>query len=99
MRRQTLNGIQGTLGVVGLEVTDQLADDEGQLDLKVHVNALGAQAGALAREDNGGGRLEEEEGLLGLGVVELGNVVPARGLVPGSLQTRFIMRNRRATHA
>lgn len=38
-------------------------------------DALGAQARTLAGQKHGGGRLEEEEGLLGLRVLELADVV------------------------
>jgi hypothetical protein len=70
-----LNRAQGALGVVGPEVAHQLADDQSQLDLIVQVDALGPLAGALTGKDDGGRWLEEEEGLLGLHVVELGNVI------------------------
>ena len=38
-------------------------------------HALGAEDGALAWFEDGGGRLEEEEGFLGAGVVQLFYVV------------------------
>lgn len=72
----TLDSLQSSLGIVSLEIPDRLADDEGKLDLIVHVNALGSQHRALARKDNGRRGLEEEKGLLGLGVVQLSNVLP-----------------------
>jgi hypothetical protein len=53
----TLNGFQGTLSIRGLEISSQLANDKGQLNLVVHINALGPQNGAFIREDNGGGWL------------------------------------------
>lgn len=70
----TLNGVQGTLCIRGLEISSQLANYKSQLNLVVHVNALGPQNGAFIREDNGGGWLKKEEGLLGLGAVKLSNV-------------------------
>jgi hypothetical protein len=70
----TLNGVQSTLGIRSLEISSQLANDKSQLNLVVHVNALGPQNGALIREDNGGGWLKKEEGLLWLGAVKLSDV-------------------------
>jgi hypothetical protein len=42
-----------------------LAHDESELDFVVEVNAARSDDGPLAGEEDGGGGLEEEEGLLG----------------------------------
>ena len=76
----TLNGIQSALLVRGVQVLDLLAHDEGELDLIVKVDALGPDDRAFPRWQNGAGRLEEEEGLLGPGVVQFGDVVPGGGV-------------------
>lgn len=73
--RRTLNGVDGALVVISLEILDLLAEDESKLDLIVHVDALGSQHWATSRKEDRGGGLEEEEGLLGAGVVELLDVI------------------------
>lgn len=71
----TLDGVEGALGVVGLQVAHDLAHDQGQLNLKVHVDTLGTDARSIAGSQHRRRRLEEEEGLLGLGIGQLRNVV------------------------
>ena len=73
----TLDGVQGGLFVVRLEVAQLLADDKGQLDLKVEIDALGPDDGTGPRGHNGGGGLQKEEGLLGPRAVQLRDVITA----------------------
>jgi len=73
--RRTLNGGQSASLVASIEVADLLADDQGQLDLVMKVDALGLDNGTIAGQENGGWRLEEEEGLLGPLVVQLSYMV------------------------
>jgi hypothetical protein len=75
---RTLDSVHSTLSIRSLEISSQLADDKSQLNLVVHLNALGSQDSTLTGEHDGRGGLEEEEGLLGLGAVELSNMFPAR---------------------
>lgn len=72
----TLNCVQGTLLVLRVQVPHRLAHHQSQFHLIVQVRALGPQDGTAIRKENRGGGLEEEKGLLGLGVVQLGDVVP-----------------------
>lgn len=44
----TVNGIESTLLVVRLQVTNVLADDQGKLDLIVQIDTLGTDTGAGA---------------------------------------------------
>lgn len=74
---RTFNGVHGSFGVFRVKIAHCLAHDEAELDFVVHVHTTGAEHGTLAREEDGGRRLQEEEGLLGTGAVELGNVVAA----------------------
>jgi len=62
-------------GVVLVDVAQRLADHDSELDFVVQVDAAGAEDGAFVGEEDGGGGLEEEEGLLGALVVELFDVV------------------------
>lgn len=71
----TVDSIQCTLLILGIEITHGLAHHQAQFHLVVHADALGAEDGTATGEEDGGGRLEEEKGLLGLGVVELGDVI------------------------
>lgn len=61
--------------VVRIQVRERLAHDQSEFDFEVHVHTLGPQDGALGGKQDGAGRLEEEEGLLGPLVVEFGDVV------------------------
>jgi hypothetical protein len=63
------------LGVILVNVAQGLADYDSELDFVVQVHAARAQDGALGGEQDGGGGLEEEEGLFGALVVELLDVV------------------------
>jgi hypothetical protein len=63
------------LGVVLVDVAERLADHDAELDFVVEVHAAGAEDGAFGGEQDGGGGLEEEEGLFGPLVVELFDVV------------------------
>lgn len=74
-KNRTLDGVQSTLEIIRLQVAHKLANDQRQLNLKVHVHTLGAHAGPLAREQHRRRRLEEEKGLLGLGIGQLRNVI------------------------
>lgn len=58
-----------------VEIAESLANDQAQFHFVVQADALGAQHGTAAGEEDRGGGLEEEERLLGLGVVQLGNVI------------------------
>lgn len=70
-----LDAGQPALGVVLVDVAERLADHDAELDFVVEVDAAGAEDGALVGKEDGGGGLEEEEGLLGALVVELLDVV------------------------
>ena len=72
------NGVQGTFFVVGGQIPDLAAHDQGELDFIVEVDASGAEDGTPARLEDRGGRFEEEEGFLGADVVELFYVVAFR---------------------
>lgn len=74
--RLTVNGIKGALLVGRVEVHKLLAHYDGQLDLIVQVHTLGPDAGPLAGLQQGGGRLEEEEGLFWPRAVQLLDMVP-----------------------
>lgn len=74
----TLNGIKGRLLIGSVEVPDPLAQDQCELDLIVKVDTTGPDDGTLAGKQDGGGGLLEEEGLLGPGAVQLGDMVPGK---------------------
>ena len=76
LKTLTLNRIQGPLFVLRVQVPHRLAHHQPEFHLIVQVRALGPQDGAGARKKNRGGGLKEEEGLFGLGVVQLGDMVP-----------------------
>lgn len=76
-----MDRIQCALAVLWVKVPHRLAHHEGEFDFIVQLGTLRAQDGTLAGEENGGRGLEEEEGLLGLGVIELGNVIAGDGNV------------------
>lgn len=75
-RRLTLNRSKRASLVISLEVLDLLAHDQGQLNLEMEVDALGLNDWAIARQEDGRWRLEEEEGLFGPLVVQLRHMVP-----------------------
>lgn len=75
---QTVDGVQGGLLVARVQIPKGLAHHQTEFHLIVQVGAAGAQHGAFAGTEDGGGRLEEEEGLLRFSVVQLGDVVAAR---------------------
>ncbi len=75
-RSLALNGVESSLLIVGIKVLELLADDQGELNLIVKVNATGVNHRTLAREQDGARRLQEEEGLLRSGAVQLRDVVP-----------------------
>lgn len=58
-----------------VEIAHGLAHHQAQFHLVVHADALGAENGTAAGDEDGGGRLEEEKGLLRLGVFQLGDVI------------------------
>jgi hypothetical protein len=97
--KRTVDRGQGALEVLRVRVANLLADDGGKLNLVVHVNALGTQHGPIAGEEDGRGRLEEEEGLLGLGAVELLDVVAAPMSAEMPLKTQLRRRASSQTHA
>ncbi len=74
-RGLTLDSIQRRLLILHIQVLHPLAQNQGQLDLIVQVDASRPDDRALAGEQNGRSRLLEKEGLLGAGAVQLGNVV------------------------
>lgn len=84
--RLTVDSIQCTLLVLRIEITHGLAYHQAQFHLVVHADALGAENGTATGDEDGGGRLEEEEGLLGLGVVELGDVIAIKSRLRVSMQ-------------
>lgn len=71
----TLNGVEGAFLIARLEVPELLADDEGQLNLVVKIHALGPDDRTGARQQDGRGGLQEEEGLLGPRAVQLCDMV------------------------
>lgn len=50
----TLNGLKCRLLVFGVKITKGLANHETQFDFIVKTDALGAENGALAGEEDGG---------------------------------------------
>lgn len=76
MEELTVNGIECALLIGCIQVRDPLAHDEGKLDLIVQVHTLGCDNRALARLQESGGWLKEEEGLLRPRAVQLLDVVP-----------------------
>ena len=71
----TLNGIKCGLLVLWVQIANGLAHHETQFNLIVQRDTLGAEDRASAGGKDGGGRLEEEEWLLGSRGVQLGNVI------------------------
>lgn len=61
----TLDSIHRPLRILRMQIPHSLAHHKPQLDLIVHVYALGTQHGASTWKQDGGWGLEEEEGLLG----------------------------------
>lgn len=53
----------------------------------MQTDALGAENGAAVGEEDGGSGLQEEEGLLGGGIVQLGNVIAVKWYVSAGIQT------------
>lgn len=76
MHPLTLNRIQRPLLILRMQIPHHRPNNKSQLNLKVHIHALGLQTRPIARQDNGRGRLEEEKRLLWLCVFQLRNVVP-----------------------
>lgn len=74
---RTVDGVQSGLLILRIQVPKRLAHHQTQFYLVVQRGAAGAQDGALVGTEDGGRRLQEEEGLLGLGVVQFGDVVAA----------------------
>lgn len=52
--RLTLNGLKCGLLVLGVKIAKGLANHETQFDFIVQADALGAEDGTLAGEENGG---------------------------------------------
>jgi len=77
-------------GVILVDVAERLADHDSELDFVVEVDAARAEDGALFGEEDGGGGLEEEEGLLGALVVELLDVVGVVAANAHNLEVGFI---------
>ena len=73
--KHALNGIQRPFLIVRLEIPHLLAYDQGKLHLIMEVYSFGTNAGTRSRKDNGGGGLEEKEGLFGPDIVQLGHMV------------------------
>jgi hypothetical protein len=63
------------LGIILVDVAQSLSNHDSELDFVVEVHAARAEDWALVGEEDGGGGLEEEEGLLGALVVELLDMV------------------------
>lgn len=72
-----MNRIQGTLIVIRVQIPNGLAHHQRQFDLIVQVGSLRAQHRTFAGAEDSGSGLQEEKGLLGLGVVQLCDVVAA----------------------
>lgn len=77
LRTLTANRIQSTLLIIRVQIPYRLAHHQRQFHLIVQANSLGEQNGTLARQKNRRRRLQEEERLLRLGIVEFCNVVAA----------------------
>ena len=71
----TANRIQGTLLIRRVQVSYSLAHHQTEFYLVVYTDALRAQNGTLIRYHDGRRRLEEEEGLFRLHIVQLGDVI------------------------
>lgn len=77
-QRLTLDRIQSPLFILRVQIPHNGSDNKRQLNLKVHIHALGLQTRSIARQDNGRSRLEEEKGLLWLCVFQLCNMIPKK---------------------
>ena len=64
--------------ILRVQIPNGLAYYQTQFNLKVQTDTLGAENGAAVREQDGGSGLQEEEGLLGSGVVQFGNVIAVK---------------------
>jgi hypothetical protein len=71
----TMDSVQRTPLVIGIQIAHCLAHHQAQFDFIVQANALGAQDGSRAWSEDRGGGLEEEERLLGGCIVQLGDVI------------------------
>lgn len=58
----------------------------------MQTDTLGTENGTAVREQDGGGGLQEEEGLLGSGVIQLSNVIAGRWCVSDGVQIKEIQR-------
>lgn len=76
-RELTVNRIQRALVVLRVQIPNGFPHHQSQFHLIVQVRAAGSKHRTFAGTQDGGGRLQEEEGLFGLGVVQLGDVVTA----------------------
>lgn len=65
--------------ILRVQIPHRLPHHQTQLHLVVHDHALGAQDGALPGQQDRRRRLQEEEGLLGPRVVQLGDVLSVVG--------------------
>lgn len=74
----TVNCVHCRRLILRVQVPQPLAHDHGQLNLIVQVDAARADDGTLAGKQDRRRRLQEKEGLLGPGAVELADVVPGR---------------------
>lgn len=75
--KRTINRIHRPRVILRVQIPHRLPHHQAQLHLVVQDHALGAQHGALPRQQDRRRWLQEEEGLLGPGVVQLGDVVSA----------------------
>lgn len=73
--------------ILRVQIPNGLAHHQTQFDLIVQTDALGAENRAAVGEEDGGSGLQEEEGLLGGGVVQLGNVIAVKWWISTEIET------------
>lgn len=71
----TMNSIQSPLLILRIQIPNRLPHNQPQFDFIVQYDSLGTKDWARARNKDGGGRLQEEEGLFWFDVVEFCDVV------------------------
>lgn len=69
-----------------VEIPQRLAHHKAQFNFIMQTDTLGAEDWATSGKEDRGGGLEEEKGLLGLGVVQLGDVIAAKSTLCVSIQ-------------
>lgn len=77
----TLNSIQCPFLILRVQVPQRLSHHQAQFDFIVQTDALRTENRAASGKEDRGRGLEEEERLLWLGVVQLGDVVAGESII------------------